>query len=246
MPATDKLRDDPIVEALLDVRFAAPELQEVVVGRLSDIHIWRAHPKTRLPFAAIPEPLRAINPNLLFTPTIEIRGVAGIAAVRIGGNVLNLHFVHPYDGWDKIFPRIRDVIDAIFQVVPTLVVSRLGLRYINVFTTSRHDVNSVHDLNVSLHVGDTTIAGPMNVVFSSANETHTSQTRVASRDYLQGQLSKDAVAAADIDVSTPTQFSCSSAAEAKTWIDRAHDIEKQAFRRLLPDPLYNKLRSPLQ
>ena len=104
MSPSDKLRDDPIVEVILDVRFSASELQEVLVGRLSDIEIWRSLAKARLPAASLPEPLRAMNAALQFMPTIEIRGVTGIGAVRIGGNVLSLHFLHPYDGWDELVP----------------------------------------------------------------------------------------------------------------------------------------------
>jgi len=247
MPASDKLRDDPIVEAILGLRFATPELQEVVVGRLSDIDLWRGLQKTRLPAASIPEPLRAVNPALQFSPTIEIRGAAGIGAVRIGGDVLNLHFMRPYAGWEKVFPCMGDVVNAMFKAVPTLKLSRLGLRYVNVFTTSRHDVKSAHDLAVTLRIGDTPIVGPINVSFSTeSGHQHLSQTRIVSRPFLQGQLEADAAAAADIDVFTPNQFSCDSAPNAISWIDQAHTLEKAAFRRLLPDPLYDKLRSPLQ
>jgi uncharacterized protein (TIGR04255 family) len=246
MPPTDKLRDDPIVEALLDVRFASPELSEIVVGRLSDIDLWHGLTKDRLPSASIPEPLRAINPNLQFMPTIEIRGAAGIGAVRIGGNVLGLHFVHPYGGWEDVFPRIERVMDAMFKAVPTLVISRLSLRYINVFTTSRHGVDSVYDLAVFLRVGETVIDGPINVTFATESGEHVSQTRLASRHFLQGQLANDATVAADIDVFTPSAFTCKSADAAKMWINLAHSEEKKLFRRLLPNDLYEKLRSPPQ
>jgi uncharacterized protein (TIGR04255 family) len=247
MPPTDKLRDDPIVEALLDVRFASPELSEIIVGRLSDIDIWRGLTKDRLPSASIPEPLRAINPVFQFMPTIEIRGVPGIGAVRIGGNVLSLHFVHPYDGWQNIFPRIEGVVDAMFKAVPALEISRLGLRYVNVFTTSRHGVNSVYDLSLFLRVGEAVIDGPINVTFlTESGGDHVSQTRLASRHFLQGQLANDATVAADIDVFTSNAFTCKSADSAKTWIGLAHTVEKSVFRRLLPDELYEKLRESAQ
>ena len=248
MPAPDKLRDDPIVEALLEIRFAATaELEEVVVGRLSDIDLWRSLQKTRLPVASIPEPIRASTPGMAFVPTIEIRGVEGIGAVRIGGKVLGLHFVRPYDGWENIFPRIGKVIHALFLAVSTVVIERIALRYINVFTEARHGVRSVHDLNVKLLLDDRAIDGPMNVVFSEERAEYISQMRLASRRYLQGQLETDSTAAAEIQVNTPAKFSCSSAKDALVWIDRAHDGEKAAFRRLLPDDLYaSLLRTPAQ
>jgi uncharacterized protein (TIGR04255 family) len=242
MPDNDKLRDDPIVEALIEIRFAAPELQEVIVGRLSDI--WRTDQKIRLPTGDIPEPVRAANPNLFHLPTIEIRNAEGINAVRIGGNVLALHFTAPYAGWEQIYPRIKTVIDAAFTAIPTIVITRLGLRYINIFTQARHYVKSVHGFTVSVKVDKEALKGPINLTFTTDPSTeHVCTTRLASREYLVGSVPNDAVAAVDLDVSTRPDYFSKSADAVKVWLDKAHTLEKQAFRLLLPDDLYKQLRS---
>lgn len=243
MTSSDKLADPPIVEAVLEVRFTAPELEEVVVGRLSDLPLWRGSHKTRLPPADIPAPIRAANPMLLHMPTVEIRNVGAINAVRIGSNVLTLHFYRPYAGWETIYPVLQDVIDAAFAGVPTLQVARLGLRYINVFTKSRHHVGSVSDLTLRVEVARSVLTEPINLTFTSDSAQFTCTTRVASRPYLMGAFDGDASAAVDIDVTTPNGYSVALPQAVKTWIDEAHTREKQAFRRLLPDDLFLKLRS---
>ena len=244
MTSSDKLEDPPIVEAVLEVRFTAPELEEVVVGRLSDLSYWRAAHKTRLPPADIPAPVRAANPMLLHMPTVEIRNVVGLNAVRIGGNVLTLHFYRPYAGWETNYPILKNVVDAAFAAVPTLQINRLGLRYINVFTKSRHFVSSVSDLALRVEVARSVLTEPINLTFTSESAHYACTTRVASRPFLTGAMDGDASAAVGIDVGTPNGYSVASPESVKTWIDEAHTREKQAFRRLLPDDLYLKLRSP--
>jgi uncharacterized protein (TIGR04255 family) len=242
MAQNDKLRDDPIVEALVEIRFAVPELQEVVVGRLSDI--WRQSRKNRLPTGDIPSPVRAANPNLLYLPTVEIRDADGINSVRLGGNTLGLHFTAPYAGWEVIYPKIGTVIDAVFGALPTIVIKRVGLRYVNIFTRARHYVDSVHSFAVMIKVRDTSLSGPISLSFTEpASAEHSCTTRLASRDFLVGQVPPDGVAAVDLDVATPPTYSNTSVDAIKLWIDQAHTFEKQAFRRLLPDDLYEKLRS---
>lgn len=93
---SEKLRDDPIVEALLEIRFESSELPEVVVGRISDMANWKSATKTPLPMSELPARMRLENPQLRYLPLLEIKAINNIGAVRIGSNVFSLHF----------FPRI--------------------------------------------------------------------------------------------------------------------------------------------
>jgi uncharacterized protein (TIGR04255 family) len=243
MAADDELKDDPIVDAVLDIRFTASELQEVVVGRLSDIPQWRNTHKTRLPAADIPEPVRAANPSLLHLPTVEVKGVADVGVVRIGGNIITLHFLDRYAGWPKAFPTIRGVIDSTFQALPGITVTRLGLRYVNLFTATRHHVGSVYDLAVKVAVAEKALESNMNLTFQeTVSSEHTCTTRLSSRNFLVGKIPDDASAALDLEVFTPTSYTASKPDAVQKWVDDAHTIEKRSFRRLLPDDLYLKLR----
>jgi uncharacterized protein (TIGR04255 family) len=237
-----KLKDAPIVEALLDLRFDPHELAEVVIGRLSEIPIWPNSTRIRLPTADIPAPLRAATPQLRFVPSLEIGEAGGVGKVRVGANVVSVHFPGHYKGWESVSPTMETVTDGLFRVLPNLVVQRLGLRYINVFTAERHFVQSVNDLTLRVTVAGTALDAPVNIIFSyDASPNHKVLTRIASRPFLQGKIPPDATVAVDIDVSTPDGFSDSSPQSIKAWIHDAHTFEKRAFRRLLPDALYEAL-----
>ncbi len=244
MSKADKLADDPIVEAILEIRFDAHELKEVVVGRLSDAPHWRLASKTRLSTADIPEPIRTANAVLKFQPTIELTGLADIGKIRIGGNVISAHFLQPYAGWDEVvFPKLKELIGFVFRTFPSFEIERLGLRYVNVFTARRHFVSTVRDLAVEVRTGGAISSRPINLSISaSLDETHSMQARIASRDFLQGDFPDDAGAAVDIDISTPTALRSWKEDDVADWVSRAHELEKSEFRRLLPDSLYERLR----
>ena len=241
MAPNDKLKDDPIVEAVLELRFVTPDLQEVLIGKLSDMPLLRVAVKNRLPTADIPAIVRQANAAFFYMPTIEAKNVLGIATVRIGANVLSLHFVHPYAGWPEVYPRISAVIDEAFGAVPTLAVNRIGLKYVNVFTKARHHIDSVYDLAVSVEVAKVRLSDPITLVFTTEAPDYVCQTRVASKRFLMGSVPADTAAAADIDIATVEGYASTSADDVKKWIDYAHSAEKRAFRRLLPDNLYAKL-----
>jgi uncharacterized protein (TIGR04255 family) len=247
--ASDELKDDPIVEALLEIRFDTRELPEIVTGRLSDLPRWKGGSVQRLAMADVPAVMRAaMPPPMRHAPLLEIKGVSGIGAVRIGGSGLSLHFFAPYAGWDQaVFPTIRDVIDGLFGALPAMIVTRLGLRYVNIFTTGRHHMTSVGGLALKIELAGTILKEPMNLTFAGPApppnaETHYVTTRVVARELLQGPVAADAAAAVDIDVYTFDGYRQSSSDAVKAWVGTAHSIEKSVFRKLIPDDLFEKLR----
>jgi uncharacterized protein (TIGR04255 family) len=238
----DKLKDDPIAEALVDIRFETKELYEVVLGRLSDMPGWQSLLKSRLPAADIPAPLRDANPQLRYLPSLEISETPSVR-FRIGANVFSVHFLAPYPGWHEVLPRVEKVVDNLFRTLPTLTVTRLALRYINAFSEHRHFVKSVGDLNLEATVAGTRIDGPISLAFSSvAAPTIHVITRVVSQEFFESAGPTEATVVADVDVFTPVGYSETSAGAVKTWVDSAHTVEKGAFRKLLPDALYTTLK----
>lgn len=140
---------------------------------------------------------------------------------------------------------MQSAIDQVILALPTVKVTRLGLRYVNVFTAGRHFVGSVSDLALKIEVENAALVQPLHLFFSSIQSPrHTVTTRVISREFLHGKTADDASVAIDVDVFTPDNFSDSSAESIKAWAEEAHTLEKAAFRKLLPTPLYEKLRIP--
>ncbi len=66
-----KLKNDPISEAVFEVRFTSSVLPELVVGGLA-AH-WKGLTAQRFPAAEIPPAIRRADPNLQFQPLMELR-----------------------------------------------------------------------------------------------------------------------------------------------------------------------------
>jgi uncharacterized protein (TIGR04255 family) len=115
----NKLKDDAIIEALLEVRFDLPSsvLPELFFGRLAET--WNTFTQQRLPSADFPSVMRRFDPNLRFQPSIELQDPTGKRRVRIGPYSFSYHHYAPYPGWDSSFgPELNEAVDALFKWVP--------------------------------------------------------------------------------------------------------------------------------
>jgi uncharacterized protein (TIGR04255 family) len=239
----EKLRDDCIVEAICELRFDTSELAEVVVGRLTDAAPWKSFSQHRLPFADVPAPIRGADVNLKFQPILELRNDDSSRLVRVGPNVLSYHLAGKYCGWKLFQPELEAAVNPLFSALQRPEVLRVGFRYLNVFVPARHYVSSVHELNLEVQVAGTKLAGPTNLNFLVQNDRdHATLTRVASPFFVQGMLPPDTAVIVDIDVFSPPQFRVAAAAAVVEWIDAAHNFEKAAFFRLVPNAVLAKLQ----
>jgi uncharacterized protein (TIGR04255 family) len=236
-----KLKNDAIAEALFEIRFDSAELSEVVVGRLNDVDSWSQFKSTRLAIAQLPEAIRESDQNVRHQPTIERR--ADNHAIRIGAHVLSIHFNAPYPGWEHFQPVIREAIKQLFHKIPTIAVKRLGLRYINLVRPGPHLINSFDDLAIDINLKSGPLKERLNFAYvEMPDKDIIVQSKIASPEFIGGQnIPADISAAIDVDVYTPQDFVSKSAEEVESWADRAHEIEKEAFFRLLPDKIIEQL-----
>lgn len=242
-----KLRDDAIVEALLQVRFAAAgELPEVVLGRLSDFDDGGDFRPTRLPLADIPTTVRRNDPNLNFQPLVELRGPNG-QVVRVGDNVMSAHVVGigMYPGWSVYQTQIERMLSDLFNKLKSVEIENISLRYINAIVAKRHHIASVHDLNLKVIVGDEQFRGPINLNFieesGKGQSGHHVTTRIAHTSFVQGIIPPETVAVVDVEVSTLIGFRSRRIDEVLEWCESAHSLEKEAFFRLVPPQILPKL-----
>src|ERR1035437_2054854 len=240
-----KLKEDAIVEALLEVRFDVPKaaIPEIFLGRLADRQPWKGFTQRPLPASQLPAPLRRVDPNLRFKPIIELASTAQNRAVRIGPQVLSYHQLIPYVGWARLKPELMDVIDGLFQAEPTLNIQRLGLRYMNALRPDAHTIKAISDLDVKLSVAGEAVLGSVNINFGTNVARDTQCTvRIATRDLVQGDLPANTSVFVDVDVYTKDDFSTKDPQIAKAWIESAHTTEKEHFFRLLPKPTIELLK----
>lgn len=231
-----KLKDDSITEALLEIRFESPELDEVVVGRLSDFGGWEGYSKVRMPAADIPLPIRNMDAALRFQPLLELSPADMTRRVRIGATTISYHVVGRYVGWTEFSKELQTVTEHFFSALRKTPVKRLGLRYINTLTRARHGIASVSDLKLRVRIDEHNVGAPLNVNFTeSASREHMVTTRVATPEFVLGPVDKSATLLVDVDVFSPDSFNSGDAVATMKWVGLAHDIEKTSFFRLFPE-----------
>ncbi len=239
-----KLKDDSIIEALCELQFRTAEVvPEIVVGRLSDLPPWKLYTKSVLPLSNIPPTVRRTERDLMYAPYIQLRSPDGSRLVQIGENVLSYHAIGKYCGWTNLQPELQEAIGAIFEKIEDITITRLGFRYINALTAVRHYVSGVRDLNLDIRVANEMLDTPLNLNYEMAlSESHIVQSRIATPKYVRGDVPLETSLVVDIDVYTPPEYETKKINEVFSWVDKAHDFEKEAFFKLLPQPLQEKLK----
>lgn len=229
-----KLENDAIIEALCEIRFEASTLPEIVVGRLSDA--WGEVEQVRLPASDIPASIRMQDPNLKFTPVLELRLKDAGHLIKIGSNVVSYHVVNGYCGWDIFRQKLEMLCSVLFEKIPNTAVSRIGFRYLNAVTSEKHGINSFEDLNLQLKVDSLSINKAVNINYIELHgPQHIVMTRIASIEFVQGStLPESTVGFIDIDVYTPNDYSTKSKEDVFGWINKAHGYEKTSFFKLIP------------
>jgi uncharacterized protein (TIGR04255 family) len=175
-----KLKNDPIVEALLEVRFAASEIREVVVGKLASCESWREFAGQRLPLADMPGAIRDHDPGLAYQPVLQLQRRDGTRLIKIGPRVLSYHALPPYPGWAIFEPELSSSAEYVFAALRDAMATRFGFRYINVLTRS-HLIESVADLNIDVSLAKQPLTAPLNLNYQRVlAPNHHSIVRVAS------------------------------------------------------------------
>lgn len=241
-PLPDKLKDDCLIEALCEVRFNTDEQPEIVIGRLSDHDIWKNYSKNRLPAADIPGPIKEVNEAFKYQPVIELRSGDGQYLVKVGSNVISYHNIGKYCGWKEFRPALDQVTEILFSCLKDVQVHRVGFRYVNAITSERHFISNVNGLNLKVEIAGNKVGGPINLNYLVKNDdAHSTMTRIASSHFVQGTLPKDTTVVVDIDVHSHEGFRTREKSAVVEWTKSAHDFEKEAFFKLIPKEVLEKL-----
>ena len=229
-----RLKFDAIVEALFEVRFNTVTHPEFLFVHLAEFEPWKSFSKARLPAYSIPENIRQIDPNFRYQPTFELLEPSSQRSVRIGPNVISYHLRKPYVGWSTFKVELHGMITKLFESTEAPVVSRLGLRYLNAFSSKLHGIQSIADLDLSVVVADAPVKSNVNVNFtSSAFEQTDAAVRIASPEFFVNQSGTEATVVADIDIFTRDGFEATTKNAIFDWLEHAHDAKNEEFFCLL-------------
>ena len=243
-PLPERLRNDAIVEALLEIQFETGTLPERFIGRMTDSGPWKDVEQRYLPAHQLPPSVRQMDPITRVMPTIEMSFTGDEPRLlRVGPNVVSYHRAKKYVGWETFKLELDSTIDYLFAAAESVRITRLGLRYLNAVNPALHGIRSVADLDLAISVAGEGLNGDVNLNFIvDLGATGKCTVRVATRGIIQGPLPENTSAYIDIDVYTDPGFGCTSAVEAKEWIVVAHEREKTEFFHLFTQATIDLLK----
>jgi uncharacterized protein (TIGR04255 family) len=242
-----KLKNDAIVEALVELRFDLPVegIPEISFIRLAENPAWKGFQQRMMPVFYLPPQVRASDINLRYQPALELLAPDAQQTVRIGPQVLSYHRLAPYVGWEKFQAEVNGTVYWLFSQFPKTTVQRLGVRYMNALRGDVHRIKSVLDLDIELKVAGNRIEGNVNVNFTKTVDNDSACTvRIATPEFIQaqGKIPENTSVYVDVDVFTKEGFNTDSRETVLTWINDAHTSEKENFFRLLTEQTISELK----
>ena len=237
-----KLKTDSIVEAVVELQFRTSDVSEVIVGRLAGSQPWAEFTAVSLPAASLPPPLRRMDASMAHLPLLE-RRQNDQRFIRIGDQVLSCHRTKPYVGWDLFGVEVHQAVDVLFASgIQGLLITRIGLRYINAFTQEEHGVASVDDLALKLSLSDRPIGVPFTLAFQrTLDGIGSALVKVAEKALVLNPVPPNLAVLLDVDIFTADGFETQNPNEVHDWIERAHEAEKREYIGMFTEQMKNRL-----
>lgn len=241
-----KLKNDGIVEVLVEIRFETNELSELVLGKLLNVHLLDNNfTVSRLPTADLPEPIRKSDPNLKYQPHIEKRDKENKATLRVGSNVVSYH-IYKYPGWEIFKESINKIVNHLCTKIDGIKIKKLAIRYVDLLNSEDHKIVDVNTLTMDLKV-NTEHLDNINLSylksFNDKTETaHTVITKIASPMFVQGGAVPEKTSAiVDIDIFTLNNYSESTSEKIIEWYEVAHKTGNDIFFGLIPPEILQEI-----
>lgn len=138
MTRPTKITPDPIIDAVVELRFDSSVPADAILGMLF------AHVKPKykdfkkLPVADFPEEIRVKDRNLQFQPYYQCE--VDSYRLNVGPRVISLANTGSYAGWkEKYYPELKEVLGSLEKSGIVDNFTRLGIRYIDFFELNIYD-----------------------------------------------------------------------------------------------------------
>jgi uncharacterized protein (TIGR04255 family) len=145
------LEREPLVDAVFEMRLGGdPHMADLLPGVFFGQYDPR--PKLqRLPAAEIPQPIRAGDPNLAYSPVIRLD--LPEYTISFGDRNLVIGCRLPYPKWPTFKAAILAVVDTVARVGIAGPVERYSLKYVNLIQASTIS-DQIAKINMAIRVGD--------------------------------------------------------------------------------------------
>ncbi len=227
----------PIVEAVIEVRFESSVPGDAIFGIVYK-EVKDEFPRLeRLPILQIPESIRSSDQNLIFSPHYKL--TSSNYALQIGPKVFSLSNINGYCGWTTFFEKIHTIFEKIFNLNFLEKITRLGLRYINIFD----GINIYERSNLELILKDQHITNNVNLTILLPANKFINTLRMVTDAKFVGNDGKE-LRGSVIDIDTSLEHIDMDYSEGiNDIINSAHLEEKTLFFKLLKEE-YIKTLTP--
>jgi uncharacterized protein (TIGR04255 family) len=151
-----RYQNPPAREAVCELRFPKDNWDAAIPGliyvQLKDVFSERAN-ATQVVFGSLGSPVPAMPVEVV--QVTRFVQADGLAFVQFSPNVISIHRMAPYPGWNIFSPLIRRVFDAYVTEAKAARVERIGLRFVNDFRETVRDAvfEPAHYFNFYPQVG---------------------------------------------------------------------------------------------
>lgn len=238
-----KLKKEPLVEAVCQLRVnSSIALSTFFPGLLLAKRPSDVSELQQLPSAMLPEPLRAMQPEMLFVPLVQLK-FKGVL-VMIGERAVTVSNQAPYLGWDRFKTLIVEIFTVLLESQQVPLIERYSLKYTNVLKANETP-NYLDALALSLDIGQLKLSRNATTV-----RTEAVTDKLVSIITLSGGVTVQAEGQAPvqgslIDVDTichdKPQDAKAFIASMSDELDRVRLANKQAFFECLTDEAIHEL-----
>lgn len=233
-PIPKRLRREPLVEAVWEMRLASDE--EIPLGEMLPGIVYQAmrddYPHlVRLPFAEIPRLIANQDPNLRYAPSVRLEHPENPFSIQIGQRVVTLSCRRPYAGWSEFSRRIRELAQVLRNAGLVRRPERFSLKYIDLLELD--PAPSLASLDMSLTLGSHTLEDKPTQLRTEIREEpfiHVVQIATPVEVTLAGQ---QPLSGTLVDIDTIHIVSGAFWDELEEQLDPAHEASKRMFFNLL-------------
>jgi len=148
-----RLKKNPIVEALFELRFQKKDIPppEILPGIFfSEVKNYFKLSRIERLIPAIPEDILDKDENLKYLPQVKIRGER--FGILIADSAVSLSYFPPYEGWDIFKDAISEFLSVLEKQKDAIFSSylRFSLKYLNLF----EEISEITALKITLRIGE--------------------------------------------------------------------------------------------
>lgn len=176
--------------------------------------------------------MRNLPTRLLFKNDDETR------LVGFTLNMLSVHVLRPYPGWEEFRRRIEEALNAYRRTIPAKAVSRIGLRYVNKIEIPEANVSLKNYVTISPQIPNQVVGDIQTFVTRLETGDKNKPWRIALTIASVEPSSSDSTALLmDIDVRQEWESSKPLALDdVLNEIDLLRAVEREAFESFICDP----------